>query len=124
MRVRITHKLDLSPSATAEQFAVSVEEQRKVNGRVTAVRVLPIGAEFEHPLAFQLVKLGAASPVDDECREACGMDDEQIADAQKSYKRTAAGIHPHDFADFDRGLFIGYDSRGRRIPAPATQPVG
>lgn len=118
MKAKLVSQLDLSPTATPEQVAQSTTIQRTVNGRLQAVRILPVGAIVERPDAWQLVRIGVADPADAECVEAAGMTQEQIKAAQQAQRRAAAGIHPKDFADFDAGLFIGYDPRGNRIPPP------
>jgi len=85
------------------------------------VEMMPAGYIHEAPDVYRLVQHGCAIPADDECREACGMTEEDMAKAQKSYKRTAAGIDPDDYQAFDDGLMIGYDPKGNSIPGPNAE---
>ena len=80
--------------------------------------VIPAGSVIEHPDAFHLVRMGIAEPVDDECRLAADRTPGQLIAAQDAYAKVKAGIHPDDFAAFDRGEMVGYDADGRPIPGP------
>ena len=48
-------------------------------GPVDANGLVPVGTIIDHPQAYIKCKLGEAEPADDECREACGLSDDQIA---------------------------------------------
>jgi len=80
--------------------------------------VYPPGTVIDNKDAFWLVKMGVANPEDDECRKAAGMTDEQIAEAQRVYPRTEAGIRPEDFELWDRGVIVGYEENGDYKPGP------
>ena len=102
-------------------------ETCRSGGECTAYpdRKVPAGTEIEHPDAFKLVRRGAAEPADEECAEAAGMTEYQMAVAQHAQRRTAAGIHPEDFEAFDAGLMVGYYPDGRHVPGPnATHSEG
>lgn len=87
--------------------------------------IQPAGTMFDLPDSYKLVKLGAAEPLDDEARAACGMTDRQLKEAQHAQRRTAAGIHPDDFPAFDAGEISGYYPGGKPIPGPnATHSEG
>lgn len=102
------------------KFLMPLRVAEKVNGKKVYVEK-PAGHIHERPDAYRLVQHGNAIPADDECREACGMTDEDMEYAQKSYRRTAAGIHPDDYAAFDAGLMTGYDPDGKPIPGPNAE---
>lgn len=87
-------------------------EEREVlrNGVMTKAWFYPAGAVIEHPEAFWLVRAGEALPADEECRVACGMDDEAIEKAIAARKRIH--IHPSDWKLFDEGLITGYKPDG------------
>lgn len=82
----------------------------------------PAGTIIDHPLAFHLVRNGCADPHDQECHDKIfnelGYTAETLAKAKHAQERTAAGIHPDDFAAFDSGKMIGYDADGNHIPGP------
>jgi hypothetical protein len=80
--------------------------------------VLPAGSIDAGPESWKLVVHGVAIPEDEECRLKAGMTPEQMAERQRTYNRLAAGIHPDDWAEFDRGEMVGYDEAGRKIPGP------
>lgn len=80
--------------------------------------VLPVGFVDDGPESWKLVVHGVAIPEDEECRLKVNMTPEQMAERQRTYNRLAAGIHPEDWAAYDRGEMIGYDEQGRKIPGP------
>lgn len=80
---------------------------------------LPAGHILDHPKAYMQVRMGCAIPHDEECRIAANITPEEMAAAQQAQKRTAAGIHPDDFAAFDAGRMIGYNPETmEHIPGP------
>jgi hypothetical protein len=91
--------------------------------RTPIIEKRPAGTIIDNPQAFMLVRMGAAEAADEECRLAAGMTPEQFDDAVYAQQRTAAGIHPDDFAAYDRGEMIGYE-RGtlKPIPGPNFRP--
>jgi len=93
---------------------------RKVarNRKRTSVPFYKVGAEIEHPDVHMLVQMGVAVPADDACAEACGMDEAQMAAAQKAYQRVVLGIHPEDYELFDAGVILGYEPDGEFKPGP------
>ena len=76
------------------------------------------GTVIDHPDAWRIVRRGMAVPEDDECRERCGMNNAQIALAQKAHERLAAGIHPDDFDAYESGAMVGYNADGSWKPGP------
>ncbi len=65
------------------------------------------------------VQMGAAVPLDDECRMAAGMTDDQIDLQCKLYEAKLAGIQPEDMAAWKAGAMTGYDPEtGDWIPGP------
>ena len=78
------------------------------------------GYIHEHKDAFRLVQIGMAIPADDECRERCGLTDDEIWDIQRRYNATYARIHPEDQKLFDAGVIAGYtaDGTGNYEPGP------
>lgn len=90
----------------------------KRNGRMRHVMFWKEGTMFSTPDCYKLVRQGAALPIDDECREAAGMDAEQMASAQRAYERLSAGIDPEDFELYDAGVIVGYNPDGSFKPGP------
>lgn len=80
--------------------------------------LLPAGFIDEGPESWKLVVHGVAIPEDEECRLKVNMTPEEMAQRQHVYNRLAVGIHPEDWAAYDRGEMIGYDEQGRKIPGP------
>lgn len=118
MKVRfIRDDLEISPSASPPKRLL-VEKRVRRNKRMVVRRFWRLGAEWEHPKSYWLVRQGCAVPADAECAEACGMTEEDMAAAQKAFERVAKGIHPEDYAKFDAGEILGYDSDGNYIPGP------
>lgn len=87
--------------------------------------VKPKGTVLEDHRAHRLVQMGVAEPVDEECRRAANMSQEQFEAAQAAYPRLEAGILPEDFAAYEKGLMVGYDADNNWIPGPnADEDVG
>jgi hypothetical protein len=82
---------------------------------------VPRGFVIDRPDAYQLVQCGAAIPADDECRRKAGMNEQQMAEAQRIWERAAKGIAPEDYAAFDAGRMVGYDGDGKPIPGPHAE---
>lgn len=87
-------------------------------GRLKNGTVVPAGTVYDHPKAYELVQNGDGIPADDECREACGLTDEQIAHAIRQKDAVAAAIHPDDYPAYFRGELLGYNPDGSWIPGP------
>ena len=64
------------------------------------------------------VQMGAAIPLDDECRMAAGLTDDQIELQVKLYEAKLAGIQPEDMAAWKANAMTGYDENGEWIPGP------
>lgn len=64
------------------------------------------------------VQMGAAVPLDDECRMAAGMTDAEIDLQTQLYEAKVAGIQPEDMAAWRAGAMTGYDENGEWIPGP------
>lgn len=80
--------------------------------------VLPAGTIIDDPNAFILVQLGMAEAVDDECTTSANRTAAQLNQARYEYTRTAAGIHPDDYARYDNEEIIGYNLDGTVKPGP------
>lgn len=85
---------------------------------------IEIGDIHERHDAYLMVQAGMALPHDEECRKACGMSEEQIQKAIAAMNRAEKGIHPDDFAKFDRGEIAGYRGDGSYIPGPNAATFG
>jgi hypothetical protein len=83
---------------------------------------IPAGTLIEHPQAVDLVRLGVAEPADEECTRAHGLMPGELETVRRAYRRTARGIAPEDFQNFDDGLMDGYDADGQPIPGPNFIP--
>lgn len=88
------------------------------NGEVQQIAFWKIGAVIEHRDCWQLVQHGCCIPEDEDCRLRANRTPEQMAAAQKSFSRLAAGIHPDDFELFDQGIIAGYLPDGSFKPGP------
>lgn len=111
--------VDVDPSAMPDSEKGKIRwRKNKVAGRETMIPYFPAGTAYNHPTAWKMCRAGNAAPGDEECRAACGMTDEQLAYAQKAYKRNAAGIRPEDFELFDSGVILGYLGNGDYKPGP------
>lgn len=97
------------------------------NKRMQDVPFWKRGAIIETPDCYLLVQMGCCAPADDECAKEAGMTPDMIRAATKAYERVAKGIHPDDYAAFDKGEMTGYDPQtGAKTPgpnAPAEQPA-
>lgn len=88
-------------------------------GRKAPVCIYPKGTIFEGEQAVFLVQTGQASPVDDECREACGMSKEQMEAAQIGNVMNLLGINDEKHRElYAGGVFTGWDANGKMIPGP------
>jgi hypothetical protein len=83
----------------------------------------PPGTIVDHPEAYRLVRHGCAEPADEECRRAADVTPEQMARAQATYQKVAAGIWPEDYAAWDRGWMRGYNPDGTWKPGPNYSEV-
>jgi len=116
MRAKLTRELEVIESLAWPALLEQCERRQKQ-------LFAPVGTLYDHPDCFRLVQMGVADPADEECRNAAGLNPEQLATAQHAAKRLAAGIMPEDFARYDAGELIGYDAEGRDIPGPNAKPV-
>lgn len=78
----------------------------------------PKGTIREGPFSVMNCKHGFCEPADEECSIALGYTPEQIEAAKHRYQRLVDGIQPEDFANYDAGVMLGYDSMGNWIPGP------
>jgi len=79
----------------------------------------PKGTVFEGPQALFLVQTGQAKPIDDECKKACGMTEDELAANSVEYEMDAKGIRGvRDRNFYITGVIIGYDGEGKYIPGP------
>lgn len=98
----------------ADLDALPPEYQSKISfvletGRETPSAIFPKGTIFEGAHALHLVKTGQASPADDECAAACGMNQAQITVNNRKYAAAMAGIKDKkDLAMFMAGAIEGY----------------
>ena len=96
----------------------SAAKQRGERYTETLFVKAPAGTVIKDPKAYMLVRMGIAIPADDECRERAGMTEEKMKAAIHAQRRTAAGIHPDDFAAYDCGEMVGYNGDGSYKPGP------
>lgn len=82
---------------------------------------LPVGTVISDPLAWVHIRNGNADPADDEA-ESFRQTNEERQRSQHAFDRTSAGIQPEDFAAYDAGEMLGYDSEGEIIPGPNALP--
>lgn len=89
--------------------------------RVPSVNgIVPKGTVIEGREArpWFYVQMGAAIPLDDECRIAAGMTDQEIDSQVYLYEAKRAGIQPEDMAAWRAGAMTGYDEEGEWIQGP------
>ncbi len=81
---------------------------------------VPAGTELDGTdvRPWWYVQMGAAVPLDDECRMAAGMTDGEIDIQVQLYEAKRAGIQPEDMAAWRAGAMTGYDEEGEWIPGP------
>ncbi len=120
MQCKLVRELEVAPGAMPQEFVSShsIVRMRRRNKKTQPVVFWKVGTIFDLPDAYRLVQHGCALPVDDECRAATGMTDEEIAEAQRAYERLSRGIHPDDFSLYDNGVITGYDEQGNYVPGP------
>lgn len=114
MKCKLTIECEISPDAPPE-LAAQCETR---NGSFFA----PAGTLIDDSNCWRLVMQNIAEAADDECRLWSVRTDEQIALAAIASKRLLAGIDHEDFAAFDAGEMIGYDSNGKPVPGPNAKP--
>ncbi|NJM54559.1 MAG: hypothetical protein HC841_00305 [Verrucomicrobiae bacterium] len=83
--------------------------------------VVKSGTTIEGPDVWRLVRLGAAVPHDQECRDRCGLTSEQIASKVASYEFIHRGISRLHRQAFREGRMNGYDDNGN--PTLDGKPV-
>lgn len=95
---------DLASLPPAYQSKIKFKTE---NGKPVAY--FPKGCEFDGEHALHLVKTGQASPIDEECAAACGMDANQLASKQMHYAAANVGIKgKKDLEMFLAGAITGY----------------
>ena len=113
-------KLSLDQSADVSQLTALhplVSWRKEKNGSLSAY--FPKGSEFTGAQALFLCRTGQATPADDECANALGMTESQIAVLQVDYKMNNLGINsPEDRALFRAGVITGYDAKLGYLPGP------
>lgn len=115
MRCRLLQEMEITESvASPETLAQGV--------RRGSLLFAPAGTIIEDPQAWLLVKNLDAEPADAECEEASRRSPDELAAALIGKARLEAAIQPEDFAAFDAGEMIGYDSAGRAVPGPNAKP--
>jgi len=83
------------------------------------VAIFAAGTVIEGDEAIMRCKTGQASPLDDECRNAVGLTESQLATSQIEYKMNTLGIN--DKADrelYKAGVILGYDDKLEYIHGP------
>lgn len=116
----IRDDIEINPAATTPEVIGRLAVYRKVrrNQRDVMRPFWKVGAVLDFPDCHYLVRQGCAIPVDDECKERCGMTPEQMALAQKVYEPFSKGIEPDDYELYMGGVITGYDDKGHYILGP------
>lgn len=96
MKAKIAHRniRKLNPDFDIEKFRSlkSKAAKRLYLRDYPRVVMHPLGDIVEHPDAFVLVLQGIATPEDDECREVCGLTDEEIQEKLHAYSKLSRGM--------------------------------
>lgn len=83
------------------------------------VHVFPAGTIVDGDEAIIRVKTGVAIPIDDECKTACGLNDNQISALQLQNEMASKGIHDKgDQELYKAQVILGYDDKLNYIPGP------
>lgn len=112
--------VDVDPAKLSAAAKLKVKFRiNTVKGKLSSIPYFPAGTEYEHPNAAFFCQAGSAAPADDECLQACGMTEDELAAVQRLYKITAAGIEGKDDIElWDAGVIIGYRQDGSYEPGP------
>lgn len=92
---------------------------RNPKGDTVPIAFVPVGTIFEGEEYLFLCKTGQASPADDECAAAIGLNADQIAAKQIEYKMNTLGINNENDRELYRAcVILGYDKELKPIPGP------
>lgn len=116
MRAQYTRKQYADYDAcTPEQRLKTVVEFE----RGKPVHVFPAGTIVEGDEAILRVKTGVAIPLDDECKAACGLNDNQISALQLQNEMASLGINDkNDQELYKAKVILGYDDKLEYIKGP------
>lgn len=116
MRAKLVLDQDCDLSKRLEHHP-PVAWRKEKNGNLTPY--YPKGSEFAGEQAVALCKRGQAAPADDECAQAVGYTESQMASVQINYKMDSLGINDKDDRDLYRaGVILGYKPDKSYIPGP------
>jgi len=120
MQAKFTIEQDANYDTCPEDYKASLRlVKRENNGVEVLVWTWPVDCIVNGDLALQIVLNGQGVPTDEECRVACGLDDEELASRQREYEMTNKGVHNADDRELYReGVITGYDRYGEYIPGP------
>lgn len=123
MKAKFTIEQDANYVTCPEEYKPSLRlAKRENNGVEVLVWTWPVDCVVNGDLAIQIVMNGQGVPVDEECRIACGLDDESLAKRQLEYEMTNKGVNnANDREMYRLGVITGYDSQGNYIPGPAWE---
>lgn len=88
MKAKYVFDVERGPT-TDEEW--KVYEAARLARKPNPLPMWKVGDVNDRADSYWLVKVGVAVPDDDECREACGMTEDQIADAIDAQRRLRAG---------------------------------
>ena len=77
MKAKFVFPTDRGPETDAEW---KVYEEARLAHKPNPLPPWKVGDINDRPDCFWLVRFGVCTPEDDECRQACGLTDEQIAE--------------------------------------------
>jgi hypothetical protein len=90
------------------------------DGKPTAIPYLPKGTIFEADQALLRCKTKQAQPIDQECFDALGWSDAQIAAAKVDYEMNVLGINNKEDRElFKAGVILGYNKDQSYKKGPA-----
>ena len=93
---------------------------KTADGKPAAIPYLPAGTIFEADQALLRCRTKQAIPCDDECFEALGWSESQIAAAKLDYEMNVVGINNKEDRELYRaGVIVGYNKDGSYKRGPA-----
>lgn len=121
MKMRLALEQFVNPKNAPGWLQPSIQYRfgKDTRGNTVPIAFVPVGTIFQGEEYLFLCKTGQASPADDECAAAIGLNGDQIAAKQIEYKMNTLGINNENDRELYRaGVIQGYDKDLKPIPGP------